>query len=158
MAEHSYSLNILFMLELGKGLTVYDLSKILGRFDRRVSNGTLIPVMNRLMEMEYVTFRQEGRRKIYRLTARGRKYVDSVRRIRQGIKKNALTTILGRNAVYLDLLASVDEINTLEKVLEQVGEGMTAFLGAAFSLEKDGDRKRLLELERKLRKLTEEYS
>ncbi len=157
MASHNYSISVLLLLDLGKGLTVYDLSKLLGRFDTRVSNGTIIPLMNRLMELEYVKFTKSGRRKIYRLTARGKKYVASVKKIREGIKRNALTTILGTNAVYLDLLANVDDISTLEQVLERIGGGMMKLLGTAFRLEKEGNTKKLAELDSSLRKLLEAY-
>ncbi len=157
MSAHNYSINILLLLDLGRGLSVYDLSKILGRFDKRVSNGTIIPVMNKLMELNYVTFRKTGRRKVYRLTASGKRYVTSVKKIREGLKRNALTTILGSNAVYLDLLASVDDISALESVLERMGEGLMTLLGTAFSLEKEGNDERLDELNDKLRKLLEDF-
>ena len=73
MASHNYSISVMLLLDLGKGLTVYDLSKLLGRFDTKVSNGTIIPLMNRLMELEYVKFTKSGRRKVYRLTAKEKK-------------------------------------------------------------------------------------
>lgn len=157
MASGNYSISVLLLLDLGRGLTVYDLSKLLGRFDTRVSNGTIIPLMNRLMELEYVTFRKSGRRKVYRLTSKGKKYVASVKKIREGLKRNALATILGTNAVHLDLLANVDDMNTLEQVLDALGGGMMKLLGTAFRLEKEGNRKRLMELDFSLKKLLEAY-
>ncbi len=158
MPARNYPLNILMLLGLGKGLSVYDLSKILGRFDRRVSNGTIVPVMNRLMELDYVSFSVSGRRKVYRLTKSGKRYVASVKKIREGLKKNAMASILGDNAVYLDLLASVDDMNTLERVLDLTGDAMTRFLGAAFRLQKEGKTGKVAELNEELKKLVEEFS
>lgn len=156
MTEHGYSVSILLLLDLGSGLTAYDLSKVLGRFDKRVSNGTIVPVMNKLIELGYVSFRQEGRRKVYRISSSGKRYVASVRKIREGLKRSALTGILGRNAVYLDLLASVDDMAVLERTLARVDEGLTRFLGTAFRLEKEGNGEKVSELNQRLRMLAEE--
>ena len=158
MTEHSYSVSILLLLDLGSGLTAYDLSKVLGRFDRRVSNGTIVPVMNKFIELGYVTFRMEGRRKVYTITPSGKKYVASVRKIREGLKRSTLAGILGRNAVYLGLLASVDDMEVLERMLSHVDEGLTRFLGAAFRLEKEGNEEKVSEINRRLRLLAEEYA
>lgn len=157
MEARGYSVSILFLLDLGSGLTVYDLSKLLGKFDRRVSNGTLIPIMNRLMDLDYVTFRKSGRKKIYSLTPGGKRYVRSVRNIREGLKRNALAGILGSNAVYLDLLASVDDMNALEQALEHIGDGLMQFLGAAFRLEKEGAGGKVAEMNTRLMRLAEDF-
>lgn len=157
MSSRNHSINILFLLSLGRGLTVYDLSKLLGSSGRKVSNGALIPILLKLTDLGYVSHRQEGRRKIYSLTAKGRKYVASVRKIRERLKENALSMIVSGNAVQLGLLKSVDDMSVLESVLDRTGEGILRFLAAAFRLEKNGEEGRARELTEALMRLLEDY-
>ena len=76
---NDYSLRILYMLNL-KEMTGYGLSKQLynSATGKNISNGALIPVLNRLMADNFITFNIRKGKKYYSLTEKGEKFVSNV--------------------------------------------------------------------------------
>lgn len=94
----SYSLKILIALKDNE-LTLYDLSRVLGSYGKRVSSGSLIPALKKLENSGYIFSKVEGRYKRYKITEKGNKYLSSLSDVRDKIKEDLLENLTKQNLI-----------------------------------------------------------
>lgn len=154
MIDRDYINRILFTLSF-KNMSGYQLSKYITNPAGKISNGTLIPILNRLSSDGFIEFEWKGKKKIYSLTEKGLKYVQSLREIKDEIRKRFFVDSLDSNLLYFDFLANLDDAKILKKVLEDIGDELIDIIKIAFLLEKEKESAKIKELKNRIRSLIE---
>lgn len=155
MINRDYATRVLFALNF-KDLCGYQMSKYIASKGERISNGTLKPVLDHLLENKFVTYSFNGRRKVYSLTEKGEKYVSEVRFIRNELKRRVLVDSMDENSIFLDFLSNLDDATVFRELLEFLGDEIMSIVRSGFMLKKNGDTSSLSELKNKLAKIAEE--
>lgn len=157
MVNRDYATRVLFALSF-KNLCGYQLSRYIASGDERISNGTLNPIMNTLVEKGLVSFRKMPTKKVYSLTTKGQQYVDEVRSIRNELKRRVFVDSMDENALFLDFLSNLDDATILRELLEYLGDEIMSLVKLGFILKKSGRMEELDLLKKKFRDLEEEVS
>ena len=150
---------VLFTLSRGKK-SLYELSKILSTGDKKKSSGTLIPIMRRLEEEDYVSKETAGRIRYYSLTKKGKKHVGKLKRLSGEIKKGFLNAFVRQEILITEtkrreLLLSPDFVKRLEMIYEMVGDELTELISVVFNMALKEDYERIEQTKEKLRALIE---
>lgn len=152
MVNRDYATRILFALSF-KDLCGYQISKYISTKGERISNGTIAPIMKHLLENGMVDFTISGRKKVYRLTEKGERYVDEVRSIRNTLKKRIFVESLDENAIFLDFLSNLDDATLFRELLEFIGDEVMSIVAAGFQMKKRNDPESLEHLKVLLKNL-----
>ncbi len=113
-----YQLRILYYLSF-QDMTGYSLSKLLinESTGKNISNGTLIPALNKLISLGLIKFEINGRKKIYKLTEKGKEYIENMKSLSLEIKANVVKNSLSEDAPFLEVLSSRDDFYILKDVV-----------------------------------------
>lgn len=127
---------ILFILSRGKrGL--YELSKMLSNDGKRISSGTLVPIMRGLEKDDYVSQEVVGRVRYYLLAPNGRTYIRNLKRLRSEIKKRFLKGFIRNEIVLTDFmgdeaLLSQEFVDKIEKIYDITGNDLVDLISTIF--------------------------
>lgn len=152
MINRDYATRVLFTLSF-KDMCGYQLSKYIASKGERISNGTLKPVLDHLLLNDFVTFTQDGRRKVYSLTHKGEKYVGEIRSIRNEFKRRVLVDSMDDNAIFLDFFSNIEDATIFRELLEYLGDEIMSIVKSGFLMKKKGDDSKLAELKEVLKNL-----
>ncbi len=142
----TYSIRILGVLNNGDE-TLYSMSKIFGNSKKRASNGTILPALRRLEQLGYIENYKEGRYKKYRITEKGRVYLESIRTIREKLRNDLLENLtkedlLGSEAINNEDLLSENFVKDVIEFVEEYGNDLNYIIVRLFILfERKGDDK-----------------
>ncbi|SMD30308.1 PadR family transcriptional regulator [Picrophilus oshimae] len=133
-----YQLRILYYLSL-QDMTGYSLSKLLinESTGRNISNGTLIPALNKLISMGLIEFEINGRKKVYKITERGREYIENLKSLSLEIKSNVIKNSLSEDAPFLEVLSSRDDFYILKDVVDNHIDIIINIIRIIFRLKKN---------------------
>lgn len=157
MVNRDYANRVLFALSF-RDLCGYQLSKYISTKGERISNGTLNPVLNQLVERNLITYSADRKRKVYSLTESGIKYVDEIRAIRNELKKRIFVDSMDENALFFDFLRNLDDATLLRELLEFIGDEIMSIVRSGFFLMKNGQTEDLDDLREKLSQLSGEVN
>ena len=157
MINREYATRVLFALSF-KDLCGYQISKLIATKGERISNGTLNPVLNALLDKDLISFRNSGRRKIYQLTEKGKIYVKEIRSIRNELKRRVFVDSMNENALFLDFLSNLEDATVLRELLEYLGDEIMSIVKAGFLMMKDENQEGLKILKNKLKVLETEVT
>ncbi len=131
-----YSDSALFILSL-KPMSGYELSRKLKWDGSMVSGGTIRPLLKSLEKHDFVRFEISGRAKIYHLTSKGDKYVSNLRLFRENIRERMLAVSMGRDLLFPDVLASIEDTAILNEAIDQMAATIIRQVKVAFVLNKE---------------------
>lgn len=154
MIDRDYSNRILFMLNF-KSMSGYQLSKNIRNTGGQISNGTLFPILNKLVSNGLIVFKAMGNKKIYRLTEKGKNYVQSLRDIGDELRKKIIVDSIDKNMLYFDILSDLEDSRIIKEVLNQLGGELIELIRVGFRLERDGRSAELDALRENLRNILE---
>lgn len=137
---NDYSLRILYILNL-KEMTGYGLSKQLynSATGKNISNGALIPVLNHLMEDNFITFNIHNGKKYYSLTEKGKKFVSNVLDLNEEIRDQAIFDAIDREFPYINVFTDIGDYSVLKDLIREIGHPIIEIIRQAFYLRKNGD-------------------
>ena len=137
---NDYSLRILYMLNL-KEMTGYGLSKQLynSATGKNISNGALIPVLNRLMADNFITFNIRKGKKYYSLTEKGEKFVSNVLDLNEEVRDQAIFDAIDREFPYINVFTDIEDYKVLKELIREIGHPIIETIRQAFYLRKNGD-------------------
>ena len=119
---NDYSLRILYILNL-KEMTGYGLSKQLynSATGKNISNGALIPVLNRLMADNFITFNIRNGKKYYSLTEKGKKFVGNVLDLNEEVRDQAIFDAIDREFPYINVFTDIEDYTVLKELIREIG-------------------------------------
>jgi DNA-binding PadR family transcriptional regulator len=137
---NDYSLRILYILNL-KEMTGYGLSKQLynSATGKNISNGALIPVLNHLMEDNFITFNIHNGKKYYSLTEKGKKFVSNILDLNEEIRDQAIFDAIDREFPYINVFTDIEDYSVLKDLIREIGHPIIEIIRQAFYLRKRGD-------------------
>lgn len=155
MIKRDYANRILFMLSF-REMSGYQLSKNIKHHGETMSSGTLVPILKNLQSAGMIQYTRSGNKKLYSLTEKGSKYINSLREIGDEFKKKMFIESMDENILYYDILTNLEDVEAIKRVLERFGELMMEIVKAGFSLEKSSSEEKLDHLEKGISRLLEE--
>ena len=139
MNLREYSDSALFILSL-KPMSGYELSRKLKWDGSMVSGGTIRPLLKSLEYHGFIRYEMRGRAKVYHLTSKGKKYVSNLRLFRENIRERMLAVSMGRDLLFPDVLASIEDTTILNQAIDLMASVIIREVKVAFVLEKAGER------------------
>ncbi|MHB1440119.1 MAG: PadR family transcriptional regulator [Cuniculiplasma sp.] len=133
-----YSDSALFILSL-KPMSGYELSRKLKWDGSMVSGGTIRPLLKSLERHGFIRYEMRGRAKVYSLTSKGEKYVSNLRSFRENIRERMLAVSMGRDLLFPDVLASIEDTTILNEAIDLMALTIIRQVKVAFVLKKDGN-------------------
>ena len=97
-----------------------------------------------------------GRAKVYKLTSKGEKYVSNLRLFRENIRERMLAVSMGRDLLFPDILASIEDTNILNETIDQLAGIIIRQVKVAFVLNKSGNSDAVKELKVDLNRVVSE--
>ncbi len=150
-----YSDSALFILSL-KPMSGYELSRKLKWDGSMVSGGTIRPLLKSLEYHGFISYDMRGRAKVYKLTSKGEKYVSNLRLFRENIRERMLAVSMGRDLLFPDILASIEDTNILNETIDQLAGIIIRQVKVAFVLNKSGNSDAVKELKVDLNRVVSE--
>lgn len=152
-------IKIIFILSKGD-LNSYQLSKILSTSDRRMSSGTLFPILKDLENEGFIFMRIEGGKKLYSLTEKGKQYVDTLENLRETFRSKMMESYLRNHIVFYDrddysILLSKEFVNSISELSDTVGEEIADLFTLLLNKIAKGDREAVLKIRDEIRKIVE---
>lgn len=138
-----------------KEMSGYQLSKNILHHGEQISSGTLVPILRHLESAGLTTYRRSGKRKIYSLTDKGRKYTQSLKEIGNEIKKKMFVESMDQNLLYYDILTNYEDVEAIKDVLDRLGDLLLDIIREGFRLEKNRSPEDVEKLEEEIRKVLE---
>ncbi len=137
---NDYSLRILYILNLEE-MTGYGLSKKLynSATGKNISNGALIPVLNRLLSDKFIDFAIKNGKKYYRLTEKGRNFIVNVLDLNEEVRDQAIFDAIDREFPYINVFTDVEDYTLLKEVIKEIGHPVIEIIRQAFYLRKNND-------------------
>jgi DNA-binding PadR family transcriptional regulator len=122
-------------------MTGYGLSKHLYNpaTGKNISNGALIPVLNRLLSDNFIHFAIKNRKKYYCLTEKGKKFVGNVLDLNEEIRDQAIFDAIDGEFPYINVFTDIDDYGTLKDLIREIGHPIIEIIRQAFYLRKKGD-------------------
>jgi DNA-binding PadR family transcriptional regulator len=80
-----------------------------------------------------------GRAKVYHLTSKGEKYVSNLRLFRENIRERMLAVSMGRDLLFPDVLASIEDTTILNEAIDKMASVIIRQVKVAFVLKKAGN-------------------
>ncbi|MEM0141611.1 MAG: winged helix-turn-helix domain-containing protein [Thermoplasmatales archaeon] len=150
---------VLFLLSNRK-ITLYELSALLGRDGKRMSSGTLLPIMRKLEEAGYVVHNAEGRHIYYSLSEEGVLHLEEIRSFMEDVKQNFVRSFIRDQLIVNqsgDLGPILDQkfLQRVENLYQAIGNDLVDFISAVFLCAAKGNETMLFAKE-KIRDVTEE--
>lgn len=133
-----YSDSALFILSL-KPMSGYELSRKLKWDGSMVSGGTIRPLLKSLEYHGFIRYEMRGRAKVYHLTSKGDKYVSNLRLFRENIRERMLAVSMGRDLLFPDVLASIEDTTILNEAIDMMASVIIRQVKVAFVLKKAGN-------------------
>ncbi|WP_337860838.1 PadR family transcriptional regulator [Ferroplasma sp.] len=154
---NDYSLRILYILNLQK-MTGYGLSKRLynSNTGKNISNGALIPVLNKLMADGFIDFTIINGKKYYKLTPDGKKFVNNILDLNEEVKDQAIFDAIDREFPYINVFTDPNDYIILKDLIKQIGHPIIELIRQGFYMKKRNDSANIEALERKISDLLEE--
>jgi DNA-binding PadR family transcriptional regulator len=154
---NDYSLRVLYILNL-KEMTGYGLSKQLynSATGKNISNGALIPVLNRLMADNFITFNIRNGKKYYALTEKGKKFVGNVLDLNEEVRDQAIFDAIDREFPYINVFTDIDDYSVLKELIREIGHPIIEIIRQAFYLRKKGDEEGIDMIKKNLENIIEE--
>jgi len=151
---------IIFILSRGDRNS-YQLSKILSTHDRRMSSGTLFPILRDLEKDGFVIVKRNNGRKLYSLTEKGKNYVNTLENLRDNLRKKLMESYLRDHILIYErddysLLLSKDFVNNISELSDIIGNEVTDLLSLLITLISRGDRDAVLRIKEELKDIMEE--
>ncbi len=151
---------ILFILSKGERNS-YQLSKMLSAQDRRMSSGTLFPILRDLEIDGFIMIKNNGGRKMYSLTQKGKNYVDTLENLRDSLRKKLMESYLRDHILIYEkddysLLLSKDFVNNISELSDIIGDEVTGLLSLLISLISNGNKDAVLRIKEKIIDIMEE--
>ncbi len=137
MSLGEYSDSALFILSL-KPMSGYELSRKLKWDGSMVSGGTIRPLLKTLERHGFISYSLRGRAKVYTLTTKGEKYVSNLRLFKETIREKMLAVSIGRDLLFPDVLASIEDTTILNRTIEELAAVIIREVKIAFFLNKNG--------------------
>ncbi len=144
----SYSIKILMALENNQ-LTLYKLSKILGSQGKRVSSGSLIPALKKLEKTGYIESSIKNRYKEYRLTDKGKTYLNSISDMRDKLRRDLLESLTKQDILnersndIHDLILNEELFLDIKNFIDTYGINLNYIITKSFILFRKGDHERI---------------
>ncbi len=144
----SYSIKILMALE-NNDLTLYRLSKILGSNGKRVSSGSLIPALKKLEKTGYIESINNNRYKEYRLTEKGRNYLNSISDVRDKLRRDLLESLTKQDLLndksndIHDLIFNEDLFIDIKNFIDKYGLDLNYIITRSFILFRNGGNEKI---------------
>ncbi len=141
---NEYSLRILYILNL-KEMTGYGLSRKLynSATGKNISNGALIPVLNRLINNNFITFNVRDGKKYYSLTDKGKKYIENVLDLNDEVRDQAIFDAINREFPYINVFTDIDDYNVLKELIREIGHPIIEIIRQSFYLRKKGNEEEI---------------
>lgn len=139
-----------------KEMSGYQIAKNVRHHGEAISSGTLVPILRNLESAGLVQFRESGNKKLYSLTAKGEKYIGSLREIGAEIKKKMFVETMDQNMLYYDILTNLEDVEAIKRVLDRFGDIILELIKVGFRLEKLDSVKKLEQLETDIQDILEE--
>ncbi|WMT50430.1 MAG: PadR family transcriptional regulator [Ferroplasma sp.] len=154
---NDYSLRILYILNL-KEMTGYGLSKQLfnSATGKNISNGALIPVLNRLMADNFITFNIRKGKKYYLLTDKGKKFVSNVLDLNEEVRDQAIFDAIDREFPYINVFTDIGDYNVLKELIREIGHPIIEIIRQVFYLRKNGDEEAIDNIKKMLQNVLDE--
>ncbi|MGC8546524.1 MAG: PadR family transcriptional regulator [Thermoplasmata archaeon] len=151
---------IIFILSKGDRNS-YQLSKMLSAQDRRMSSGTLFPILRDLENEGFVVVKRNNGRKFYSLTEKGKNYVAALENLRDNLRKKLMEAYLRDHILIYErddysLLLSKDFVNHISELSDIIGNELTGLLSLLITLISKGDRDAVLRIREKIIDMMEE--
>ncbi|MEM0139093.1 MAG: PadR family transcriptional regulator [Ferroplasma sp.] len=148
---NDYSLRILYMLKFSD-ITGYGLSKQLSNSatGKNISNGALIPVLNRLLSENFITFNMRDGKKFYSLTDKGKQFVDNVLDLNEEVRDQAICDAIDREFPYINVFTDIQDYNVLKNLIREIGHPVIEIIRQAFYLRKNGNEKAISDIKKKM--------
>jgi len=137
---NDYSLRILYILNL-EDMTGYGLSRKLynSATGKNISNGALIPVLNRLLSDNFIDFSVRNGKKYYHLTEKGKKFVGNVLDLNEEVRDQAIFDAIDREFPYINVFTDVEDYTLLKNIIKDIGHPIIEIIRQAFYLGKKND-------------------
>ncbi|MGC8655950.1 MAG: PadR family transcriptional regulator [Thermoplasmata archaeon] len=153
-------IKIIFILSKGDRNS-YQLSKMLSAQDRRMSSGTLFPILRDLENEGFVVVNRNNGRKFYSLTEKGKNYVAALENLRDNLRKKLMEAYLRDHILIYErddysLLLSKDFVNHISELSDIIGNELTGLLSLLITLISKGDRDAVLRIREKIIDMMEE--
>ncbi|MGC8608826.1 MAG: PadR family transcriptional regulator [Thermoplasmata archaeon] len=149
-----YVNRVLLLLRFSE-MSSYSISKNLNYYSD-VSHGAVVPVLKRLTESGMISFRQEGRKKLYSLTEKGKKYIESLETIQDSIKEKIFVESFHKSMMFLDLLSNENDAELIREVLEDVSIDIIRIITKAFKYRQAGNEAQYKDLRKKIAEIARE--
>ncbi|WP_010901472.1 PadR family transcriptional regulator [Thermoplasma acidophilum] len=133
-----YAIKALVLLSK-KPRTLYQMSKEIST-GVQVSHGTLMPMIRKLLQERYIDFETRGREKVYHLTERGSRFVESLGKIEEDVKQNLISRTMGDAFFYLNLLSKNDTSEAIKSAIQILLPAIIAQVEYAFRMLMEGHR------------------
>ncbi len=151
---------IVFILSKGERNS-YQLSKMLSTLDRRMSSGTLFPILRDLQNDGLIAMREYNGKKLYSLTEKGKRYVDSLEKLRDNLRKKIMESYLRDHIVMYDekdypLLLSRNFVDYISDLNDMIGDEVANLLSFLISRISSGDRDAILRIKKGIEKIMED--
>jgi len=151
---------IIFILSKGDRNS-YQLSKMLSAQDRRMSSGTLFPILRDLEKEGFVVVKRNNGKKFYSLTEKGKNYVAALENLRDNLRKKLMEAYLRDHILIYErddysLLLSKDFVNHISELSDIIGNELTGLLSLLIALISKGDRDAVLRIREKIIDIMEE--
>lgn len=138
-----------------KEMSGYQLSKNIMHHGEQISSGTLVPILKNLEAAELIRFRRSGKRKIYGLTGKGEKYIQSLREIGNEFKKRMFVESVDQNLLYYDILTNYEDVEAIKDLLDRIGDLLLDIIKTGFRLEKSNSKEKVDSLVQEIREVIE---
>ncbi len=159
MTSH-YRIPIIHILRNGKR-SLYELSKLLAFDGKRMSNGTLVPILREMEAEGLITQEADGRKKYYHLTEKGVELHLSLEKVKKSLSAHLMNAsvryeLMDRSEETSAFWTRPDFLGSVEKAQRILGEDWAALIVYIIRLATDGDDEGLIKLKRGIRELLEE--
>jgi PadR family transcriptional regulator PadR len=153
---NDYSLRILYILSL-EDMTGYGLSKKLynSNSGKNISNGALMPILNKLMADKLIDVSISNGKKYYRLTEDGKKVVGNVLDLNEEVKDQAIFDAIDREFPYLNVFTDADDYTVLKDTIAEIGHPIIEIIRQAFYMEKNNNKNGIEAIKKMLDELLE---
>ncbi|KAA8922990.1 PadR family transcriptional regulator [Thermoplasma sp.] len=143
-----YAVKALILLSKNP-MTLYQMSKEISS-DGQVSHGTILPMIRKLLQEGFIEFEIRGREKIYHLTKKGDRFVESISKIEEDVKQNLISRAMGDAFFYLNLLSKDDTSEAIKAAIQLMLPVIVAEVEYAFRMIMGGHREEVEDMAREL--------
>lgn len=150
-------IKVIFILSRGDR-NAYQLSKMLSTQEKRLSSGTLFPVLRELENKGFIFMKMENGRKLYSLTEKGKEYVNTLENLRESLRKKLMESYLRDHIVFYEeddysLLLSKEFVNSISELNDIMGEEITNLLTLLLTKISRGERGSVERIRDEIRKI-----